>query len=268
MKLKFILIIIICSFLSCKQANEDLQSQVQNIILPTKTEANESKSKIVKKVDQKIIKEGNIRFETSDLERTYSQISTNIKEANGNVQNDTEGKDYGTVYRKLVVRIPSQNFDVLIQNISKGVDYFDTKEITAEDVTAQYIDIEARLKAKKSLENRYIELLGKANEVSEMLEIEKQLSTIREDVEATQGKLNYLQNRISESTITIDFYKTVATDNGVTISYGSKIWNATASGFNAFSSFFIFLVSIWPFIIILTGIIYFIRKKIKQKNKN
>ena len=110
--------------------------------------------------------------------------------------------------------------------------------------------------------------MQKANKVSEILEIEKQLSAIREDVEATQGKLNYLQNRISESTITIDFYKTVATDNGVTISYGSKIWNAIESGFNAISSFFIFIVSIWPFIIILLGIIYFIRKKIKQKNKN
>lgn len=268
MKLKVILIIILCSLISCKKANEALDSQVQNIVLPAKTETNESKSKVSGKLNQKIIKEGNLRFETSDLDRTYNQIITNTKKANGTVQNDTEGKDYGTVYRKLIVRIPSQNFDVFIQNISKGVAYFDNKEITAEDVTAQYIDINARLKAKKSLENRYIELLKKAVKVSEMLEIEKQLSAIREDVEATQGKLNYLQNRISESTITIEFYKTVATDNGVTISYGSKIWNAIASGFNAFSSFFIFLVSIWPFIIILTGIIYFIRKKIKQKNKN
>lgn len=268
MKLKVLLIITLCSLISCKQADEALDSQVQNIVLPAKTETNESKSKVGVKLDQKIIKEGNLRFETSDLDRTYNQIITNTREANGTIQNDIEGKDYGTVYRKLVVRVPSQNFDVFIKNISKGVAYFDNKEITAEDVTAQYIDIDTRLKAKKSLENKYIELLQKANKVSEILEIEKQLSAIREDVEATQGKLNYLQNRISESTITIDFYKTQSTDNGVRISYGSKIWNAIASGFNALSSFFIFMVSIWPFIIILTGIIYFIRKKIKQKNKN
>lgn len=125
MKLKVILIIILCSLISCKKANEALDSQVQNIVLPAKTETNESKSKVSGKLDQKIIKEGNLRFETSDLDRTYNQIITNTKKANGTVQNDTEGKDYGTVYRKLIVRIPSQNFDVFIQNISKGVAYFD-----------------------------------------------------------------------------------------------------------------------------------------------
>jgi hypothetical protein len=53
--------------------------------------------------------------------------------------NDIEGKDYGTVYRKLVVRVPSQNFDVFIKNISKRVAYFDNKEITAEDVTTNIL---------------------------------------------------------------------------------------------------------------------------------
>jgi hypothetical protein len=82
----------------------------------------------------KKIKEGNLRFETSDLDRTYNQIITNIKRANGNWFKWYWGKDYGTVYRKLVVRIPSQNFDVLYKNIKAEID---NKEITAEDVTAQ-----------------------------------------------------------------------------------------------------------------------------------
>ncbi|MDG2431859.1 DUF4349 domain-containing protein [Flavobacterium sp.] len=268
MKLKVLLIIFLSCCISCKKADESLDSKTQSIVLPAKIKVDPSKTDGSQSIEQKIIKEANLRFETSELESTYNQIVTNTKEAGGTIQNDSEGKDYGSIYKKLIIRVPNQNFDVFIKNISKGVAYFENKEITAQDVTAEYIDIDARIKAKKSLENRYIELLNKANKVSEMLEIEKELATIREEIEAKQGELNYLQSRISESTITIYFYKNVAADGGVTNSYGSKIWNAITSGFNSLSSFLIALLSIWPFLIILTTIIYFIRKKIKQKNKN
>lgn len=267
MKLNVIFIAILLSFFSCKKAEDALDTKVQHIVLPAKAE----RAKLINTpentvaIDQKIIKEGNLRFETADLNATYQQIIKNTTESGGTIQNDIEGKDYGTVFRKLIIRIPSQNFDVFLERISKGITYFDNKEITAEDVTAQYIDINARLKAKKTLENRYLELLKKANKVSEMLEIETQLSAIREEIEAKQGELNYLQNRISQSTITIEFYKNVAPETGANVSYGSKIVNAMTSGFNALSALFIWLLSIWPFVIIVSIIIYFIKTKIKNK---
>lgn len=217
------------------------------------------------KLEQKIIKTGDIKFETNDLGATYNQMITAVKKHNAIIQNDTEGKDYGSVFRKIIVRVPSKNFDAFLNDISKGVSYFDNKEISSQDVTEEYIDIDARLKAKKILEARYLELLKKANKVSEMLEIEAQLSAIREEIEAKEGQLRYMQSQVSMSTITIEFYKTVANEGGATISYGSKIWNAFTSGFNSISSFFIGLLSIWPFLIILAAAVYYIRKRFKKK---
>lgn len=217
------------------------------------------------KIEQKIIKTGNIKFETNDLGETYNQMITAVKKHNAIVQNDTEGKDYGIIFRKIIVRVPSKNFDAFLTDISKGVSYFDNKEISSQDVTEEYIDIDARLKAKKVLEARYLELLKKAIKVSEMLEIEAQLSAIREEIEAKEGQLRYMQSQISMSTITIEFYKTVADEGGATVSYGSKIWNAISSGFNSISSFFIGLLSIWPFLIILAAAVYFIRNRFKKK---
>lgn len=274
MKLNILFIIVFLSIISCKKANEELDSKIETIALPPKSKVDQVKfvKPVVAVKDEnsttvatKIIKEGNLRFETSDLNATYKQIVKNTTESGGIIQNDVEGKDYGSIFRKLVIRIPSQNFDVFLFNISKGVTYFDNKEVTAEDVTAQYIDLDARLKAKRTLENRYLELLKKATKVTEMLEIETQLSVIREEIEAKQGELNYLQNRVAQSTITIEFYKNVAVDSGVTISYGAKIWNAIISGFNSLSGLFIWLLSIWPFVIIISGLVYFIRTKIKTK---
>lgn len=276
MKSIILFFLLLFSFSSCKKAEADLDMKVSAIKLPAKRESvsngiydqdkNDAPAKeSPQNIEQKIIKEGNLHFETSDLAATYSQIQNAVKSNNAIIQNDTEGKDYESVFRKLIIRVPSKNFDLFLKDISKGVAYFDNKEISSQDVTAEYIDIDARLKAKKVLENRYLELLKKANKVSEMLEIEAQLSSIREEIEAKEGQLNYMQNRVSFSTITIEFYKSIAEESGVTASYGMKIWTAIKSGFNSMSSLFINLLSIWPFIIILFAIGYFIRKRFKTK---
>jgi hypothetical protein len=275
MKALILFLMLLFSFSSCKKAEEASEDMaITTVKLPPKLDSkanalykkNDSPSEEdTRSIEQKIIKTGNIRFETNDLNQTYSQIMAAVKTNKAIIQNDTEGKDYGSLFRKLIVRVPSQNFDVFLNAISKGVSYFDNKEISSQDITEEYIDIDARLKAKKVLEARYLELLKKANKVSEMLEIEAQLSAIREEIEAKEGQLRYLQSQISMSTITIEFYKKVAIEGGATISYGSKIWNAISSGFNGFSSFFIGLLSIWPFLIILASVVYFIRKKFKKK---
>ena len=215
--------------------------------------------------EQKIIKEGNLLYETQDLQATYNQIITAVKKNKAYIQSDEEGKDYNSLYRNLIIRIPNKNFDVFLSEISNGVAYFDRKEISSKDVTAEYIDIEARLKAKKVLEARYLELLKKATKVSEILEIEKELSVIREEIESKEGQLRYLQNKVSLSTVNIKFYKTVANAQDATVSFGSKMWNAIKSGWNGISTFFIGLLHIWPFILILVAVILYIRKRMTPK---
>ncbi|WP_395049502.1 DUF4349 domain-containing protein [Flavobacterium sp.] len=275
MKTVLLFLMFLLSSSSCKKAEaEDMSISAMKLPSKEKASANDNYAALDapqktedKNIEQKIIKTGNLRFETNDLEATYSQIQSAVKSHNAIIQNDTEGKNYESVFKNITVRVPSKNFDLFLKDISKGVAYFDNKEISSQDVTEEYIDIDARLKAKKVLEVRYLELLKKANKVTEMLEIEKQLSAIREEIEAKEGQLRYMQSQISMSTITIEFYKTVANEGGATISYGSKIWNAIKSGFNGISSFFIGLLTIWPFLIILATGFYFIRKRFKKKTK-
>jgi hypothetical protein len=278
MKSKLIVVFILFFYLlSCKKADapaEEVSSdmKIQAVMLPAKMKGSaaggsfDSSNSLNKTIEQKIIKNGNLKFETDNLETTYEEVKKAVKSGNAYIQNDSEGKDYGSIYRRLSVRIPSQNFDSFIKNISTGVPFFDEKKISSQDVTAEYIDLDARLKAKKKLENRYLELLSKATKMSEMLAIEAQLSAIREEIEAKEGQLRYMQNQVSLSTVTIEFYKTTAEESGVTISYGAKIWNSFKSGFYSISSFFLWLLEVWPFIIIAIFLFYFIKKRFKKKN--
>lgn len=218
-------------------------------------------------VGQKIIREANLRYPTDDLQKTYSQISLSIKKHNGEVQNDSEGNGDDAVYKNIVVRIPSENFDAFLADISNGVRYFDNKEITSRDITEEYIDVGSRIKTKKTLETRYLELLKKANKVSEMLEVEKQLSGIREEIESKQARLEFLKTRVAMSTFNIYFYRTNERESGATVSYGAKIGNALKSGINSLSNFLIWLLEVWPFILILVVLIFFFRKRFLKRKK-
>ncbi len=219
-----------------------------------------------KPVESKIIRTSNLRFETSNLNEAYSNIKKAVDKHKGSIQNDVSGKDYGSSYRKITIRIPNTSFIVFLDDISKGVSYFDKREISSQDVTEEYIDVEARMNAKKNLEKRYLQLLTKAVKVSEIIEIEKQLAAIREEIESKEGQLRYMKNQISMSTVNLEMYTNDASESGDTASFGGKIWNAIKSGFNDLSSFFVGLISLWPLVIILVLIFIFIKKRYKKKS--
>lgn len=218
--------------------------------------------------EQKIIKTARLAFETKDVEATHKKILQLASQYKGLVQNDNSGKDYNRIYKNLTVRIPTENFQQFIDGISEGVAYFDQKDISRQDVSEEFVDLEARLKAKRVLEERYLELLKKANKVQEMLQIERELSTIREEIEAKQGRLQYLQSQVSMSTVNIEFYKTTA-ETGITQSYGQKMKNALQGGWNGISVFFLGILYLWPLFLVAIIVVIILRiflKKRKPKN--
>ncbi|MET3028809.1 DUF4349 domain-containing protein [Flavobacterium sp. UW10123] len=282
MRQLFFLSIFLLVLFGCKKAEAISEEAyaIQTVQMPAKAEnvAYDKKAdpsspqpppppRIDQQIEQKIIKEATLKFETDNLESSFSQIQKAVSASKARIINDSEGKDFATVFRNLTIKVPSQNFDRFINDVSKGVSYFEVKNISAEDVTEQYIDLTSRLKTKKKLEERYLEILKKANKVSEILEIEEQISTIREEIEAKEGQLKYLESRVSESTVTIEFYKTIPEKEGVKISYGSKLWNAVKSGFYTLSDLLISLLSAWPFVILFVVLAYFIRKRFKRRKK-
>lgn len=216
--------------------------------------------------EQKIIKTAHLDFETQELDKTHEKIIGLTKQYKGLVQSDNSGKTYNRIYRNVSLRVPSENFQLVVDGISEGVAFFDRREITRQDVTEEFVDIQARLKAKKELENRYIELLKKAKNVKEMLEIERELSQIREEIEAKEGRLKFLESRVSMSTINISFYKTTV-ETGVRVSYGAKMANSLKGGWEGVSVFFLGILYLWPLFLIAIIVILIVRKLIKKSKK-
>jgi predicted nuclease with TOPRIM domain len=103
----------------------------------------------------------------------------------------------------ITIRVSQKNFYLAIERIER-LGEVKNNNIKSEDVTEQYIDLKARLENAQREEKILLDFLNKAMNVKDMLEIEKELSRIREQIEYYTGQLKYLESRIDYSTITIE----------------------------------------------------------------
>lgn len=206
-------------------------------------------------IERKFIRNGQIDFETEDINKTRERIFSAIKNSGGYISSENEYKNPYEISTTISIRVPADNFDKLIAEITYGVKRFDRKEIYVQDVTEEFIDIEARLKTKRELENKYLEILKRANSVSEILEVEKQIGELRSEIESFEGRLKFLNDQVSLSTLTVRIYEPLSKHT----EFGKKFIDGFKNGWDNLILFFVLLVNIWPFIIIIIAILIFFR---------
>lgn len=221
---------------------------------------------VEEQLKRKLIKNGTVSFETFDLNQTRETILNTVKNYKGYISLDNENRSEYRISHTINVRVPYDNFDNLLETISKGVEKFDVKRINITDVTEQFFDIETRLKNKKELEKRYLQILKKARTVKEILNVEREIGTLREEIEAAEGKLKYLKNQVSFSSLNITFYK--QNFENESSSFWKNTNEAFINGFENIKLFLIFLMNVWPFIIIALLIYFIIRRRIIKNKKS
>lgn len=245
------------TILGCAQNpdNANMEMADEEIVAPTTEQKNNET------IERKLIKEGRVEFKTDNLNTTRKTIFEAVNKYKGYVSSDQEFKSPGRKSNTVVIRVPAKTFDNLLSDATKGVEKFESKEINVKDVTEEFLDIQARLKTKKELELRYIDLLKQAKNVTEILEIEKQIGELRSEIESIEGRLKYLQDRVSFSTLTMTFYETVPNETA----FEQKFKNGFRNGWDNLIWFFVVLTNIWPFILIGIGLIFGIRLYKKRK---
>lgn len=265
-KLIYILgIITLITFFGCESNGPDSEAMNLGEMVLDLEEERPIESNNDVQIQRKLIKNGEVEFESENLRATRNTILKAIDKFKGYASSDNEYKNEYEISNTIMIRVPSENFDNLLEEITIGVTKFDRKEIAIKDVTAEFLDIEARLKTKKELENRYLEILKKANTVTEILEVEKQIGDLRTEIESIEGRLKFLNNQVSFSTLHVRIYETISKQT----EFGKMFKNGFKNGWENFILFFVFLVNVWPFIMIIIGLMIVIRvwrkRRIKQK---
>ncbi len=215
-------------------------------------------------VTRKVIKEGRLDFRTTDMDETRKLLNAAISKHGAYVSKDREHRYGNRVEQHIVIRVPAKNFDALVEQIASAAGKVDSRSISVRDVTEEFVDVQARLRTKKELENRYHELLKKAETVKDILAIEREIGKLREEIESVEGRLKYLQDRVSFSILRVTYYQNISTLKGLTI---TKLKSGFSTGWNNLMSFLLGVLNIWPFIIIVVAGYLLIRRYRRRKRE-
>jgi len=226
-------------------------------------------------VERKIIRNAEITMEVTSTTDTQHKV-TSIAEANGGFVVTSEAKQrenvdpaQRTLDIKLVVRVPSTRFGVTFDEIKKLASNMPQENVSGQDVTEEFIDLEARIKTQKALELQFLEIMRQANKVADALEVQRQIADVRTDIEKLEGRKRFLENRASLSTITVNI-QTPKPAIAVTVpGFGQNLRDAVSDSVGIaselvlfFTRFVILMIPILIFVVLPSGLIacYLVRR--------
>ena len=209
-----------------------------------------------------IIKTADLTFEVSDVDKATYEVVTIVSTYNAFILDSHKYKDeYGSSYSSVTIRIKPEYFEKAIRDIHAGIEgTLLDEQITGEDVTAEYIDVKARLDNKLEVQKRYLDLLARRTAtVSDILDVERELERVGEDVERLKGQLRYIENRVALSTITVNVQEPMAAVPG-----GKRtFWEDIKDAFRIMIGIVIFLIQalivLSPFVVILIIVVIIAR---------
>jgi hypothetical protein len=225
-----------------------------------------------------VIRNGSIDLTVQNTRETIKSIQDLVAVADGLIS-------YSYVYEiregifgaNLTIRVPQERFDSMmaqLEPLGKAANI----QTGQDDVTMQYVDLESRLNNQKAQEARLVEILEMANNVEEVLEVERELYRVRGEIESMTAQFRYLSDQVNYSTIEVsikeEIIPTQSISPGAFDKFGERLLQSFIGGvnfvFRAISSVAVALVALLP-VIVLLGIfgylILIITRRATRKKK-
>ncbi len=159
--------------------------------------------------EQMVIYNGNISIEVNDYDQAHNRIHEEVENVNGYIvessvyQSEEQEQRVGT----LVVKMPQDYFHPFLNELEATSANVLEKSTHGNDVTEEYVDLESRLRSKETVEERLLSFLDGAENTEDLLDISQDLSEVQEEIEQIKGRMNYLEDHVAYSTITIQLHE-------------------------------------------------------------
>jgi hypothetical protein len=170
------------------------------------SEANQVKEgeKSVQPSNRMVIYNAHLGLEVKDFQSSMEAMERKTEEYGGYVVESNTYRDGEESYSgTLTVRIPQNNFQAFLNDAEgMALNVYD-RAVNGEDVTEEYVDLESRLKSKRVVEARLLAFMENAEKTEDLLKISNDLANVQEEIEQLLGRMKYLENQSSLSTVTI-----------------------------------------------------------------
>src|SRR5947208_6478147 len=185
------------------------------------TTSNQGIPTVVVSADRNLILTAKIDMRSKDPWATSDRAQAIAGGLGGDVLNLSQSGTADTRSASLTIRVPSSRFGDALQQLKSLEGEIQTSGVTAQDVTDQFVDLQARLTAKEAEEQRYIAILNRANTIDEILKVDASLGNVRTQIEQLTAQINSIKNRTEFSTISMSISTLSALPGDTT----SKAWD-------------------------------------------
>lgn len=228
--------------------------------------------------DRKVIKTAYIELEVEvgKFEDTLFEFISLAEQNGGFISNsrsysDAEGN---LTSGSVTIRIPSNKYSSIINKI-KEMGTVKSTSSAGQDVTQEYTDLESRLRNYQAQEEVLLDLMKQSKKVSDSLEVQRELSNVQEQIEVIKGRMDYLDDLVSFSTIDVYFYEPEPIKTAADWGFVEALKRGLRGAVRVFNGIVIALIVTAP-VWILTGIIIIIvwqvirarkRRRVKKEQK-
>ncbi|RDI47630.1 DUF4349 domain-containing protein [Falsibacillus pallidus] len=154
--------------------------------------------------ERKVIYTANLSVEASNYEKLLHSLEKKASTIGGYiVRSNSYHTDEENVAGEVVFRIPQERFQEFLDFSEGASAKVLERNVAGEDVTEEYVDLESRLKAKKTVEKRLLSFMENAQKTENLLKISDDLARVQEEIESIEGRRKYLENQSSLATITV-----------------------------------------------------------------
>ncbi|WEK70160.1 MAG: DUF4349 domain-containing protein [Candidatus Chryseobacterium colombiense] len=239
---------------------------------PSEKAASENKtSSSTQRIDtisKKIIKNGDMRIQVGDIKKSQDQINEIIKNNQAYIQKEEFQNTDIDENLYITIRVPHKNFDILVNSFSNGVGSVLSKNISSNDVTEEYTDVSIKLANKKIYLEKYRDMLKNAATTKDMLEIQEKIRELEDEIDVSEGRLRFIDDRVNYSTLNLNLYKEKIRSSATSkIGFGSRFGDSVTEGWNSFVAFVLGIISLWPFFLLIPVFIFLWRKWKSRKKK-
>jgi uncharacterized protein DUF4349 len=210
---------------------------------------------------RKVIQNAEMTIETDKPSEGQQKIGVIAEKHGGFVvvseskRNDAASQNVASTLVNVVVRVPAQKFQTALDEIRAVGGRILHEKSSGQDVTEEYIDLEARIRTKKALEAQFLEIMKQARKISDAMEVQTQLAEVRTEIERLEGRRRFLENQSALSTINITLHTPTQVVAAATRGFVYDLKAAFGDGVETGAGIFLGIIQ---FVIVMIPVMLFI----------
>ncbi|HEY9430598.1 MAG TPA: DUF4349 domain-containing protein [Blastocatellia bacterium] len=210
---------------------------------------------------RKVIQNAEMTIETDKPSEGQQKIGVIAEKHGGFVviseskHNDAASQNVASTLVNVVVRVPAQKFQTALDEIRAVGGRILHEKSSGQDVTEEYIDLEARIRTKKALEAQFLEIMKQARKISDAMEVQTQLAEVRTEIERLEGRRRFLENQSALSTINITLHTPTPVVAAATRGFVYDLKAAFGDGMDTGAGIFLGIIQ---FVIVMIPVMLFI----------